>query len=150
VHISETGKTITYSAVMQTLLCAYIVDHFDEVPESVRARWANAEWMDSYYALALNNDPMAGNRDSKYRFIAYRPSHKSWEFRCFGNIDNPVDANRCIDLAKSAFVAARLKLIELIDNPSGTMLPSMDGVKVKFALLMKRDTATIAQLLGVA
>lgn len=116
VHISHTGMHLEYDPAVQYFMLEYIHDNMDRVPSPVLQRWTrfNAGRRDSYFK------PTVGN--GRYHFIAFRgedyPRKKvaTWEFRCFGNVDNTDDARTCLALAIEAFRYAYRKVRRQVDR----------------------------------
>jgi hypothetical protein len=43
------------------------------------------------------------SHENRYSFIAFRHEFKTWEFRCWGNIETVEDAKACVDLSLDAY-----------------------------------------------
>lgn len=106
VHISLYGEPTRHSPRMQRDMTEYVLAHMSSVPESVRKRWATGGLVH-----CPPNIMHPGVADVKGPFVSHRSSASdanirdggTWEFRCFGNVTNAVDADRCLRLAVRAF-----------------------------------------------
>lgn len=94
VHVSIPGVRHKYGPRMQKAMIEYLVQNQDKVPGSVLERWRGIH--DNEYINGLLRN---GN---KYNFINKHARFNTWEFRCFGNVDNYEDAMRCLRLAVGA------------------------------------------------
>lgn len=101
-HIGLTSGKLPYSAKVQAAMYEYLLMNIDKVPEKVRTRWStlatggtsgSGREASQYFRLDLHH--------TKYTFVN---SHGlgTWEFRCFGNVDNKKDALACLRLAIGA------------------------------------------------
>ena len=104
IHASIHGVTPKYSVNFQSFLMRFVLND-PRVPVSVRQRW-RSDALSQYFNFSLDTN--------KYRFVAMRSN--TWEFRCFGNIDNITDALACLAIASDAYHAA-------INNTETLMLP---------------------------
>lgn len=103
VHVSVPGVQHTYNPALQRHLVEYVLDNQHRLSEAVRKRFREAPENKHYIQPRLDGD--------KYRFVHYNSRCNSWEFRCFGNVDNLTDALQCIRLAREAVsYAYRMKL----------------------------------------
>lgn len=110
-HISIEGVKHSYGKQLQIDLYTYLIEHYSEVPESVKQRWQNEEKRNKYFGLNI--------QDEKFTFVNCH-SQGTWEFRCFGNVKNAKDARQCLMLAIKAMRYAyqcKLGLIERIQLP---------------------------------
>jgi hypothetical protein len=89
IHLSVPEVKHKYGRKFQRECIAYLVAHRDELPESVKSRFASPDWMSRYYSARLDED--------KYRLVAFR--EYTWEFRGFGNVKTKADADTCVQLA---------------------------------------------------
>jgi hypothetical protein len=98
IHVSVKGRAHTYGYVIQSLMIDYVLQQAiaGRLPTGLLDRWCNGP-LSSYFAFDLDSD--------KYNFVAHRPydGYTTWEFRCFGNIDNANDAQTCIDVAVESY-----------------------------------------------
>lgn len=91
IHLSVPGLEHRYGQALQWELMLYVLSQYERVPEGVRSRWArNME----YFRPILQID--------KYSFVHYHGHYRTWEFRCFGNVDCIEDAEACYQLAVEA------------------------------------------------
>jgi hypothetical protein len=100
IHVSLPEINHSYGRHIQAWIYEYLISHLDEVPECVLTRWRNKNWMNRFFGMTLSTD--------KYSFVAYRGDHKTWEFRCFGNVSSAIDAMTCLQLATKAMQYAYL------------------------------------------
>lgn len=96
VHLSVFGVKHTYGQRLQQSMVEYLVENADRAPATVRARWFAAR--NNQYIKKL-----IGNSDEKYCFVRMH-TQGTWEFRCFGNVQNAADARVCLDLAIAAMM----------------------------------------------
>jgi len=128
IHASINGVTPKYSINFQSFLMRFVLND-SRVPESVRQRW-RSDSLSQYFNFTLDTN--------KYRFVAMRSN--TWEFRCFGNIDNISDALACLAIASDAYHAA-------INNTETLMLPM--GMRFDaIALHAARNSLTFDQALA--
>lgn len=95
VHLSVEGIKPKYNPEFQWRMMEFLLGHMDDVPKSVKKRWKDKDTREEYFALIPDED--------KCTFVSYHYSGNTWEFRCFGNISNAKDANKCILLAAQAY-----------------------------------------------
>lgn len=93
IHVAVEGLTHQYGERFQEALIEYLVENSERAPDRVRARWR---------AIRNNRYILIHISDQKYSFVHKHPRFNTWEFRCFGNIDNAADAKVCRDLAVEA------------------------------------------------
>lgn len=91
VHVSIPGIQHAYGANLQTHMYEYLLKNVKRVPKSVRKRW---EENTRYFQPNIQED--------KYSFVHFHSRYRTWEFRCFGNVQNVKDGARCIRLAVEA------------------------------------------------
>jgi hypothetical protein len=95
IHLRVRDIKHTHSAGFQRLLVEYLSEvAYARVPESVRERWAGIR-QNQYIRGIVARD------GEKYAFVRKHPIG-TWEFRCFGNVQNAADAMACLDLAIEA------------------------------------------------
>jgi hypothetical protein len=115
IHVSVKGRKHTYGLAIQALMCDYVLQQAisGRLPRGLLNRWCNGP-MNSYFGFDLDSD--------KYNFVAHRPydDYATWEFRCFGNISNAVDADTCIDVAVEAYCWA-FAMVRL-HTPTGALM----------------------------
>lgn len=90
VHVSVPGVQHRYGERFYRALVEWLVDHLDEVPATVRQRWAGNR---RYFRLVIEQD--------KFTWV-HAHSLGTWEFRCFGRVTNAADGRRCAELAARA------------------------------------------------
>ena len=90
IHLSIPEVKHSYGRKLQALMYEYLISSIDRVPESVRDRWNNDY---HYFKPELSTD--------KYSFVHFH-HQGTWEFRCFGNVDNEEDGMQCLRLAVEA------------------------------------------------
>lgn len=105
IHMSLPSVKHKYSQAIQMLLIEGIFRQFNQVPESVKERWAQTSWLRDYFRLNL--------WDEKYQFVAHRGGWNTWEFRCWGNISNANDARRCLLISVRALQFAYRCLLKM-------------------------------------
>lgn len=115
IHISFPGITHQYSERFQRLLIEGLMKQSHTLPASVLKRWQNSSWRDQYFPLHLSQD--------KYSFINYHERLKTWEFRCFGNVQTFHEAVLCLKAAVNAFrfayrVTLKLEKCDMANNHS--------------------------------
>jgi hypothetical protein len=93
IHLAVKGVKHQWGERMQSALVQYLIENIDRVPASVRERW---EAIDSNQFIRELYASKA-----KYSFV-HKHKQGTWEFRCFGNVQNAKDAMRCLDLAIEA------------------------------------------------
>ncbi len=91
IHVSIPGITHKYGKLFQAYLMEYLLGQIHRLPESVKARW-NGEV--GYFKPLISKE--------KYSFVHFHESLGTWEFRCFGNVQNHADGMRCLKLAVEA------------------------------------------------
>lgn len=90
IHLSVVDVHHRYSQRLQLAMIEYIIAHQSELPESVRERFRHTQNSRHFQSVV--------KRD-KYTFVAPSEEHNTWEFRCFGNVNNPETAMLCLNLA---------------------------------------------------
>lgn len=91
VHVSIPGIRHAYGANLQTHMYEYLLKNVKRVPKSVRERWESDT---RFFRPNIQKD--------KYSFVHFHSGCGTWEFRCFGNVQNAKDGERCIRLAVEA------------------------------------------------
>jgi len=86
------GLKHRYGETMQQALTDYLIEHTAELPVDVRERWEK---------VRQNRFFQPGVQRDKYSFV-HAHQQGTWEFRCFGNIKNADDGQRCLELAVRA------------------------------------------------
>jgi hypothetical protein len=73
------------------------------------------------------------DKGRKYSFVSDRlDDHGSLEFRCFGNVDNAVDAKKCLELTRDAFLYAMERYKSYVDMDEGTLNAEFELALVMF------------------
>jgi len=108
IHASIIDSKPKHSKLFQAFLMREILND-PRVPASVRTRW-KTDSLNRYFNFELD--------DQKYRFVAYRGN--TWEFRCFGNIDNSADAILCLNIVTEAYHKAITRPVLELSLPIGT------------------------------
>lgn len=98
VHLSIDGIRHGYGKNLQFYMMQYLVENFQLWPESVKRRIDKTR----YYKLEVSRD--------KYSMINFHPQ-KTWEFRIFGNVTDPLDGYRCLILACRAMQYAYRQIL---------------------------------------
>jgi len=100
IHVSHNNVRHQYGERMQYLQMWYIWKNMHRVPLPVLERWQNEDWLAEYFNVAQTR--------KRYAFVAFRSDvgQGTWEYRCFGNVEYPDDADACLDLAQDAFLFA--------------------------------------------
>lgn len=96
IHLSIPGVFHVSSVKFQKLLTEYILNHAETLPEGVLQRFKRCN---RFYAPSLKPT-------EKYSFVQRHSQHQTWEFRCFGNVQNAMEAKLCLDLAIKAMLYA--------------------------------------------
>lgn len=91
IHISVPGIEHKYGKLLQVRMMEYLMRNLERVPEDVKKRWRKST---EYFKPHVSTD--------KYSFVHFHNRYKTWEFRCFGNINNVSDAAQCLRLAVGA------------------------------------------------
>lgn len=91
IHISVPGIKHKYGKRMQAEIMAYMLEHNNRIPKSVKDRLKSDAIR--FCQFKLDGDKM--------RAVHGHPQN-TWEFRLFGNIHNTTDAWRCLLLAIDA------------------------------------------------
>jgi len=94
VHLSLPGVKHGYGKEFQAVMYEYIMANINRVPASVKERWNNST---SYFKPELGTN--------KYTFIHFH-RQGTWEFRCWGNIDDYRDGMQCLRLSVEALQEA--------------------------------------------
>jgi hypothetical protein len=149
VHISVKGRKHTYGLAIQALMCDYVLQQAisGRLPMGLLNRWCNGP-LNSYFGFDLDSD--------KYNFVAHRPyeDYATWEFRCFGNIDNASDADTCIDVAVEAYCWA-FAMVRL-HTPNGALMrvfetTNKDSLQAYFTDLIENEIEQkLTQLRNIA
>lgn len=93
IHLAIPGVKHRHGNLLQKALTEYLIENIDRVPATVRQRWA---------AIRSNTYITPGvQKGQKYMFV-WKHEQGTWEFRCFGNVQNAEDAKVCLDLAIEA------------------------------------------------
>jgi hypothetical protein len=119
IHLSVNDVSHRYGERFQSWMLEYLFMNMTSMPESVVSRFCYYEcrgdelleidegdddddpypdeegekyWMDQYFPFAIT--------ENRYAFVSYRG--QTWEFRCFGNVQDPREAKRCLLLAIGA------------------------------------------------
>jgi hypothetical protein len=120
IHLSLDGVKHSYGAFLQRAMLNFLARNYTEIPRAVRTRLQNESWVDRYFPIDVDRD--------RYKAIAYRGS--TWEFRLFGNIDNPRDAKKCLMLAiKALRYAYRLRFCKPVKEKSFVHRKEMPPIK---------------------
>lgn len=93
-HLSLADVNHSYSGTMQRAAVEWLAKNADQMPLSVRERFADADWVKRYYRLF--------SEDDKYTAVSFRGCRETWEFRLFGNVANAADGEQCLKLAVQA------------------------------------------------
>jgi hypothetical protein len=131
IHMSVPALAMQYNAGVQARLMNYILDHLDRVPLGCLRRWQDSGWVRRYFPISLTS--------AKYSFVSYRGNHRTWEFRCFGNINRLEEAKACIDLAVQAMHYA-------YSQPPATATPLYNNATTRIdAEIARREVADRAR-----
>lgn len=136
-HLSVDGFDHRYGRSLQRFMVQYILQNMHRVPKSVLHRWIDRNKCNKMQYFTLE----AASEQARYAFIAYRSEEygrkpPTWEFRCWGNIDNLEDASTCIELSIEAYTYAHTQAV-LLHKPY-----TRDWVSVKDAILAKAHHLT--------
>lgn len=91
IHLSVPGINHAYGPMLQCHMMEYLLLNVDRVPEDVQNRWGSET---DYFKPLIQAD--------KYSFVHFHENCRTWEFRCFGNVQNAKDGRRCLKLAVEA------------------------------------------------
>lgn len=98
IHISVEGITHNYGGDLQLLLMEGILRQAAKLPASVLNRWRegfnNYDDIGHFFRWEVDND--------KYIAVSKHNRYNTWEFRCFGNVQNYKDAMKCLNIAVNA------------------------------------------------
>lgn len=89
IHLVVKGVIHSWGSLLARRLTEYIIDHQHELPEGVRERFAACN---KFYRPNLTPG-------EKFSFVHCHPIYKTWEFRCFGNVESASEAKICLDMA---------------------------------------------------
>lgn len=101
VHISLPGVRHRYGKKFQASLIEYVCSQWDRFPVGLKSRLKKIVDMTYFKKLITNGT-------DKYAFVRFHPEYGTWEFRCFGNIQNATEAKTCLDIAVEALRHAYL------------------------------------------
>jgi hypothetical protein len=110
IHISLEGVPTEHNTRMQRDMTEYVLAHMSSVPATVRNRWATGGLNHGYPGVVSfpnQKGPFVSHRSTDDPNII---GNSTWEFRCFGQVTNAVDADRCLRLAVRAFRYAHRRL----------------------------------------
>lgn len=91
IHLSVPGIAHTYGPMLQCHMMEYLLLNVSKVPKCVRDRWKSDV---GYFKPQIDQD--------KYTFVHFHQSLRTWEFRCFGNVNTVKDGMKCLKLAVEA------------------------------------------------
>ncbi len=95
IHIKVEDISHKYNRAFEQAIIEYLFEHVEDLPEVVRERWANPKA--NYFFT-----PDKGRE--KMSFLNFHPTHKTLEFRCFGNVSSTEDGMKCLQCALNALV----------------------------------------------
>lgn len=90
IHLSIDGIRHMYGPALQADMTDYILRHWSLLPENVQERMIDA----GYYYPKVSTD--------KYSLVNFCGKYATWEFRCFGNVQNENEAAICLIFALRA------------------------------------------------
>lgn len=106
IHVSVADMKHNYGPNMQAFMYLYLLQNIHRVPSRVLERWVhagnNGDDGDRYFKMNLGGSTIP-SRENRYSFVAFRHEFKTWEFRCWGNIETVEDAKACVDLSLDAY-----------------------------------------------
>lgn len=106
IHVSVADMKHNYGPNMQAFMYLYLLQNINRVPTRVLERWVyagnNGDEGDRYFKMAIGGSTIP-SRECRYSFVAFRHEFKTWEFRCWGNIETVEDAKACVDLSLEAY-----------------------------------------------
>lgn len=97
IHLSIPGVKHSHGASFQQALNEYLIEHQGRLPATVQERFQGAP-KNSYIKKLVESK-------EKYSFT-YAHSQGTWEFRCFGNVQNVSEGMICLNLAIEALAYA--------------------------------------------
>lgn len=114
IHLSLDNVKHQHSHRMQRLLIEGVLRNVHRLPISVIKRWQHTSWLRDYFRLQTYPE--------KYSFVSKHHSYNTWEFRCFGNVQNHQEAAKCllvaVDAMKFAYrVQLGLQKADIETNP---------------------------------
>lgn len=127
IHVGVKNRELTYTKNMQKHIYTYLLENIKKFPKSVTDR-----------LNGLVNDHSGNYKHhfcrfvspDKYSFVHFHREYKTWEFRCWGNIDNKKDAIQCLMLSLRALAYALAKEEETATLPDDQQLGiCIDDVK---------------------
>jgi hypothetical protein len=121
IHVSIPGVKHFYGERMQLAMVEYIAENIDRLPVTVLKRIRDIK----------NNNYIKGLLSSreKYSFVNAH-EQGTWEFRCFGNVQNSVDGMTCRDIAVEALQYAYMA----VKGDQKLLLDSFEGDHEKILL----------------
>lgn len=97
IHLSIPGVKHSHGASFQQALNEYLIEHQGKLPATVQERFRGAP-KNSYIKKLVESR-------EKYSFT-FAHSQGTWEFRCFGNVQNVSEGMACLNLAIEALAYA--------------------------------------------
>ncbi len=97
IHLSIPGVNHSYGERFQLALVEYLVESIPRLPKSVQKRFKSAP--QNQYIKGLTSSR------NKYSFVNAH-SLNTWEFRCFGNVQNESEGITCLNIAIEAMAYA--------------------------------------------
>lgn len=91
IHISIPGIQHNYGPLMQCHLMEYLLSNLHRVPDRVQERWASDP---KFFNPRISRE--------KFSFVHFHENYGTWEFRCFGNVQNHREGMQCLKLAVEA------------------------------------------------
>lgn len=103
IHLSVDEVDHNYGSNLQLLLMEGVLRQADKVPSTVMSRWrrgfravSRVDYSDigNYFKWSVSTD--------KYIAVSKHSDLNTWEFRCFGNVQNAKEASACLKIAINA------------------------------------------------
>lgn len=114
IHLSIPNVKHSFGDRFQLALVEYLIENIDRLPANVQKRFKNAPKNDYINGLLSSQ--------KKYSFV-HAHCQGTWEFRCFGNVQNTIEAMTCLNIAieamNYAYQATKAGMALLTDKHDG-------------------------------
>ena len=119
IHLSVNGIEHQPGYAMPMFMMMHLLANIHRIPSSVLTRWIEMD-VDNKMQYFIPNPKTDDDTRNRYNFIAWRSREgnkpATWEFRCWGNIDNAMDAHTVIELTVEAYEYAHHQVVNLRRN----------------------------------
>lgn len=114
IHLSIPNVKHSFGDRFQLALVEYLIENVDRLPANVQERFRKAP----------SNEYINGLLSSKKKYsFVHAHEQGTWEFRCFGNVQNTSEAMTCLNIAieamNYAYQATKAGMTLLTDNYDG-------------------------------